>query len=93
MGRPDFTPEKPFTPKELAEIRRNFAMLSPSSLQTAYSEAFGTLQAGQGWPTAECGAYPNPCAGVEAVKEDKVRVAYERYRPAMPSSPSTGDGL
>jgi len=38
--RPDFTPEKPFTAEQLSEIRRNFALLSPSSLQTAYAEAW-----------------------------------------------------
>ena len=36
---PDFPPEKAFTEKQLAEIRRNFAMLSKPSLQTAYMEA------------------------------------------------------
>jgi hypothetical protein len=38
-NRPDFTPEKPYTPEQLSEIRRNFAMLSKPSLQTAYAEA------------------------------------------------------
>jgi hypothetical protein len=37
-NRPDFTPEKPYTPEQLSEIRRNFAMLSKPSLQTAYAE-------------------------------------------------------
>jgi hypothetical protein len=36
---PDFTPEKPFTEEQLSEIRRNFAMLSKPSLETAYTEA------------------------------------------------------
>jgi hypothetical protein len=36
---PDFTPEKPYTEQQLSEIRRNFAMLSTTSLQTAYAEA------------------------------------------------------
>jgi hypothetical protein len=36
---PDFSREKPFTPEQLSEIPRNFAMLSRSSLQKAYSEA------------------------------------------------------
>jgi hypothetical protein len=38
-NRPDYTPEKPYTDQQLSEIRRNFAMLSTSSLQQAYSEA------------------------------------------------------
>jgi hypothetical protein len=37
--RLDYTPEKPYTPEQLSEIRCNFAMLSKPSLQTAYSEA------------------------------------------------------
>jgi hypothetical protein len=37
--RPDYAPEKPYTPEQLSEIRRNFAMLSKPSLQTAYAEA------------------------------------------------------
>lgn len=37
--RPDFTPEKPYSPQQLSEIRRNFAMLSKPGLQTAYAEA------------------------------------------------------
>lgn len=36
---PDYSPEQPFTPEQLAEIRWNFAMLSTSSLRTAYTEA------------------------------------------------------
>ena len=38
--RPDFTPEQPFSAEQLSEIRRNFAMLSTASLQTAYTEAW-----------------------------------------------------
>ena len=38
--RPDLTPEKPYTEEQLSEIRRNFAMLSRPSLQTAYTEAW-----------------------------------------------------
>ena len=38
-NRPYYTPEKPYTPEQLSEIRRNFAMLSKPSLQTAYAEA------------------------------------------------------
>jgi hypothetical protein len=38
-NRPDYTPEKPFTEEQLSEIRRNFAMLTKPSLQTAYAEA------------------------------------------------------
>jgi hypothetical protein len=37
--RTDYTPAKPYTPEQLSEIPRNFAMLSKPSLQTAYSEA------------------------------------------------------
>jgi hypothetical protein len=36
---PDFAPEKPYMPEQLSEIRRDFALLSVSSLQKAYSEA------------------------------------------------------
>jgi hypothetical protein len=42
--RPDFTLEKPFSEEQLAEIRRNFAMLSTSSLLQAYSEALERCQ-------------------------------------------------
>jgi hypothetical protein len=45
--RPDFTPEKPFTEEQLSEIRRNFALLSPSSLQTAYTEALERCRLGK----------------------------------------------
>jgi hypothetical protein len=37
-NRPDLTPEKPYTEEQLSEIRRNFAMLSKPSLETAYTE-------------------------------------------------------
>jgi hypothetical protein len=37
--RPDHAPENLYTPEQLSEIRRNFALLSTASLQTAYSEA------------------------------------------------------
>jgi hypothetical protein len=36
----DFAPEQPFSAEQLSKIRRNFAMLSTSSLQTAYTEAW-----------------------------------------------------
>jgi hypothetical protein len=44
---PDFSPEKPFSGEQLAEIRRNFAMLSTSSLQQAYSEALERCRLGR----------------------------------------------
>jgi hypothetical protein len=37
--RPDFSPDQVLTTEQLAEVRRNFAMMSLPSLQTAYSEA------------------------------------------------------
>lgn len=37
--RPDFTPEKPYSTEQLSEIRRNFAIMSKPSLETAYTEA------------------------------------------------------
>jgi hypothetical protein len=37
--RPDFTPEQLYSEGQLSEIRRNFAMLSKPSLETAYTEA------------------------------------------------------
>jgi hypothetical protein len=36
----DYTLEKPYTPEQLSEIRRNFAILSKPSLETAYTEAW-----------------------------------------------------
>jgi hypothetical protein len=45
--RPDFTPEKPFTAKQLSEIRRKFALLSTPSLQTAYAEALERCRLGR----------------------------------------------
>jgi hypothetical protein len=45
--RPDFTPEKPFTAEQLSEIRRNFALLSTPSLQTAYAEALERCRLGR----------------------------------------------
>jgi hypothetical protein len=45
--RNDFTPEKPYSAEQLSEIRRNFALLSVSSLQTAYSEALERCQLGK----------------------------------------------
>jgi hypothetical protein len=46
-NRPDFTPEKPFTAAQLSEIRRNFALLSSPSLQTAYTEALERCKLGR----------------------------------------------
>jgi hypothetical protein len=40
-------PEKPYTPEQLSEIRRNFALLSTSSLQTAYTEALERCRLGK----------------------------------------------
>jgi hypothetical protein len=45
--RPDFTPEKPFTAEQLSEIRRNFALFSTPSLQTAYAEALERCRLGR----------------------------------------------
>jgi hypothetical protein len=45
--RPDFRPEKPFSAEQLSEIRRNFALLSASSLQTAYTEAWERCRLGR----------------------------------------------
>jgi hypothetical protein len=53
--RPDFTPEKPFTAEQLSEIRRNFALLSTPSLQTAYYGSAGTMPVGSRWPSAQGG--------------------------------------
>ena len=39
-GRPDFSPDKPLSAEELAEVRRRYAQLSTPSLQTTYSEAW-----------------------------------------------------
>jgi hypothetical protein len=41
------TPEKPFSAEQLAEIRRNFAMLSKASLETAYTEAWERCRLGR----------------------------------------------
>ena len=46
-NKPDYTPEKPYSAEQLAEIRRNFALLSPSSLQTAYTEALERCRLGR----------------------------------------------
>jgi hypothetical protein len=45
--RPDHTPEKPFTEEQVSEVRRNFAMLSTASLQTAYTEALERCRLGR----------------------------------------------
>jgi hypothetical protein len=45
--RNGFTPEKPFTAEQLSEIRRNFALLSTPSLQTAYTEALEHCRLGR----------------------------------------------
>ena len=45
--RPDFTPEKPFSAEQLSQIRRNFALLSTSSLQQAYLEALERCRLGR----------------------------------------------
>ena len=79
--RPDYTPEKPYTPEQLSEIRRNFAMLSKASLQTALCGGVGTMQARQRWPTTESGAYPGVGAGVAAVEESEVNLGPGGNRP------------
>ena len=38
--RPDFTPDAPLSPADLAELRHRYALLSPSSLQQVYSDAW-----------------------------------------------------
>jgi hypothetical protein len=43
----DCTPEKPFNDKQLSEIRRNFSLLSTSSLQGAYTEALERCRLGR----------------------------------------------
>ena len=50
-----YRPAQPFTSVELVDIRRNFAMLSIPSLQTAYSEALERCKLGRGGrpPNAE----------------------------------------
>jgi hypothetical protein len=42
-----YTLEKPFTLEQLSEIRRNFALLSTPSLQTAYTEALERCRLGR----------------------------------------------
>jgi len=37
--RPDFSPDKPLSTAELAELRQRYAQLSTPGLQTAYTEA------------------------------------------------------
>jgi hypothetical protein len=46
-NRPAYTPEKPFTAAQLLEIRRNFALLSTPSLQTAHTEALERCRLGR----------------------------------------------
>ena len=38
--RPDFSPDAPLSPADLAELRHRYAMLSPSSLQQIYADAW-----------------------------------------------------
>jgi hypothetical protein len=38
--RPDFTPDQPLSPEVLAELHHRYAMLSPSSLEQVYSDAW-----------------------------------------------------
>jgi hypothetical protein len=38
--RPDFSPDVPLAPEVLAELRHRYAMLSPSSLQQVYADAW-----------------------------------------------------
>jgi hypothetical protein len=38
--RPDFLPDAPLSPEALAELRHRYAMLSPSNLETVYSDAW-----------------------------------------------------
>jgi hypothetical protein len=38
--RPDYTPDSPLSPADLAELRHRYAMLSPSSLEQVYSDAW-----------------------------------------------------
>jgi hypothetical protein len=70
--RTDYTPEKPFSAEQLSEIRRNFALLSLSSLQTAYSEALEKMSARKGWPAPESGTYSSLGAGMAPVEKRKV---------------------
>lgn len=39
-NRPDYSPDAPLSPADLAELRHRYAMLSPSSLQQVYSDAW-----------------------------------------------------
>ena len=38
--RPDFTPDAPLSSAALAELRHRYALLSPSSLEQVYSDAW-----------------------------------------------------
>jgi len=39
-SRPDSAPDSPLSPEVLAELRHRYAMLSPSSLENVYSDAW-----------------------------------------------------
>ncbi|SPE26054.1 hypothetical protein SBA3_1250037 [Candidatus Sulfopaludibacter sp. SbA3] len=39
-NRPDFSPDVPLAPEVLAELRHRYALLSPSSLQQVYADAW-----------------------------------------------------
>ena len=47
VGRPDFTPERPLSAEQLADMRNRFARLSTSSLQHAYAEALERCRLGR----------------------------------------------
>ena len=38
--RPDFSPDAPLSQADLAELRHRYALLSPSSLEQVYSDAW-----------------------------------------------------
>jgi hypothetical protein len=46
-SRPDFTPERPLSAAQLADVRRRFALLSTPGLQQAYSEALERCKLGR----------------------------------------------
>ena len=47
VGRPDFTPERPLSAEQLADMRNRFARLSTPSLQHAYAEALERCKLGR----------------------------------------------
>jgi hypothetical protein len=46
-GRPDFTPERPLSAEQLADMRTRFARFCTSSLQHAYAEVLERCKLGR----------------------------------------------